>query len=166
MKPATDAFGPSNVAESTSRRSVSTRTNFGPNRWRSTAAARRGGWIPQTWRTSRPMSDNIDRGMTPEGARAAAHRKFGNTARVTADTYAVWRWMWIERLVQALRYAVRGVRKNPGFAAVAVLTLAFGIGMNTAVFSVVNAVLVRPLPYPHAERVVGLGDSEPRIQMR
>jgi putative ABC transport system permease protein len=98
--------------------------------------------------------ENIERGMAPEEARRAAIRKFGNVARVAEETRAVWRWMWAERLGQDMRYALRGLRRNPLFATVAVLTLALGIGMNTAVFSVVSSVLIKPLPYPDAARLM------------
>jgi predicted permease len=107
--------------------------------------------------------DNIDRGMTPEAARAAALRKFGNPTRVAEDTWSVWRTVWLDRLLQDARYAWRALRRNPGFAAVAILTLALGIGMNTAVFTVVNAVLLKPLPYPDAERLVWLAEGSERI---
>lgn len=109
--------------------------------------------------------ENIERGMTPDAARAAALRKFGNVARVTEETYAVWHWMWLDRLRQDLRYALRGLRRNPGFAAVAILTLALGIGMNTAVFSVVNAVLLRPLPDPEASRLVWVTNHIERFNL-
>ena len=104
------------------------------------------------------IRDNLERGMSPEAARSAALRKFGNVARIKEDTRAVWGWTRLEQILQDLRYAVRMLRKNPGFAAVATITLALGIGMNTAVFSVVNAVLIKPLRYPNAERLVWLAD--------
>jgi putative ABC transport system permease protein len=107
--------------------------------------------------------DNIERGMSPDEARAAATRKFGNPLRVAEETRAVWRWMWADRLVQDTRYTLRGLWRNPVFAAVAILTLALGIGMNTAVFSVVSAVLVKPLPYPDAGRLVWLANYNQRF---
>ncbi|HYL75227.1 MAG TPA: ABC transporter permease [Bryobacteraceae bacterium] len=107
--------------------------------------------------------DNIDRGMAPDEARLAALRKFGNVLRVTEETRAVWRWGWAERMLQDTRYALRGLRRNPVFAAVAILTLALGIGMNTAVFGVVSAVLIKPLPYPDAGRLVWLANYNRRF---
>jgi putative ABC transport system permease protein len=108
--------------------------------------------------------DNIGRGMSPADARNAALRKFGNAARIAEDTRAVWRWMWADRLWQDMRYALRTLRRNPGFAAVAILTLALGIGTNTAVFSVVSAVLIKPLPYPDADRILWLANYNQRYK--
>ncbi len=71
----------------------------------------------------------------------------------------MWGWSWLENILRDLRYALRMLRKNPGFTAVAILTIALGIGVNTAVFSVVNAALVKSLPYPNADRLVHLWET-------
>src|SRR6185369_11376986 len=101
----------------------------------------------------RETQENIERGMSPADARAAALRKFGNVGLIEEQTRAVWRCPWIDQLWQDLLFAFRILRRAPGFAIIAVLTLAVGVGLNTAVFSVVNSVLLRPLEYPHAERL-------------
>ena len=98
--------------------------------------------------------DNIARGMTPEEARRAARLKFGNVTLVKEDTRRVWNPMWVEQSLQDLRYCARTLRRSPAFAVVVTLTLAVAIGMNTAAFSIVNAVLLRPLTYSNPERWV------------
>ncbi len=106
----------------------------------------------------RETREFLERGMSPAEARAAALRKFGNPLRVAEDTRAVWNPAWVQQLWQDVQYGARLLRRNPGFAAVVALTLALGIGLNTAVYSVVNAVLVRPLAYPHPDRLAWLAD--------
>jgi putative ABC transport system permease protein len=98
--------------------------------------------------------DNIARGMSEDDARAAAIRKFGNVVRVKEDVRGVWVPGWLDRLRQDARDAVRHLRRNPGFSFAIILTLALGIGLTTAIYSVVNAVLLRPLAYSHPERTV------------
>jgi hypothetical protein len=109
--------------------------------------------------------DNIDRGMPPEEARYAAVRRFGNTMRIAEETRAVWRREWVDRMFQDARHAFRGLRRNPVFAVAAILTLALGMGMSTAVFSVVNSVLIKPLPYPDAGRLVWLANYNKRFHI-
>jgi predicted permease len=98
-------------------------------------------------------------GIPLDQARQAARRQFGNPLRIREDAHRVNSVGWLEQLTQELRFAMRVFRKSPGFAATAAVTLALGIGSTAAVFSVVNAVLIRPLPYPDPDRLIGLWHS-------
>ena len=93
-------------------------------------------------------------GLQPDEAHFAARRAFGNTAIVREDVRAIWNASWLERFARDVKYAGRSLRKSPGFAAVAVLTLALGIGANTAIFSAIDALMLRPLPFTAADQLV------------
>jgi predicted permease len=100
--------------------------------------------------------ENIARGMSPDQARAAARRKLGNRTLISEEIYTMNTVAFLDTLGRDLRHALRALRHNPMFTVVALLTLAIGIGANTAVFSVVNSVLLNPLRYPKAEELVAL----------
>src|SRR5215204_2934955 len=98
-------------------------------------------------------------GMPLAQARETARRHFGNTLRIREDSRRINSIGWLELLFQEFRFAMRVFRKSPAFAATAVLTLGLGIGATAAVFSVVDAVLIRPLPYPDPDRLIGIWHS-------
>ena len=102
------------------------------------------------------IQDNLARGMSPDQARYAARLKLGNILSIREEVYSVWHRVWLEQLVQDIRFGLRTLRRNPGFTGTVVLTLALAIGMNTGVFSVIEAVILRPLPYPDAHRLIWL----------
>lgn len=99
------------------------------------------------------------RGILPSDARARARRRFGSSRLAAEDARAVWIWPWLDHLWQDVRYAFRILARNPKFTALTVLTLAIGIGTTTAVFSVVSAVLVRPLPYEDPDELTVLSTN-------
>ncbi len=122
------------------------------------------------WRRDRDRERDLDRelrsdleleaeeqkqaGLSSEEARYAAERAFGNVTLVKEEIREMDRLTWFERLANDLRYGSRSLKNSPGFAAVAILTAVLGIGANTSIFSVVYAVLLRPLPYKDAGRLV------------
>ncbi len=108
------------------------------------------------------IEDLVDSGMARADAEAEARRRFGNVPSLGERSRDEWGFAFAERLAQDMRYALRSVRKNPLFAAVVVLPLALGIGANTAIFTVVHAALIRPLPFYQPDRLVHLWEANPK----
>jgi predicted permease len=100
------------------------------------------------------IAENIAAGMSHEEARHSAMRTFGNPTALKEETRDTWGWITLEQIAQDVRYGFRSLRKNPLFTAVAMLTLAFGIGANTAMFSLLDQVVLRLLPVSHPEQLV------------
>ena len=105
--------------------------------------------------------DNVARGMPLKAARAAAHRKLGNSTLIREEIYSMNTIAFLDTLSRDVRYGLRALRHNPVFTVVALLTIAIGIGANTAVFTVVDSVLLRPLPYPQSDQLVALRQLAP-----
>src|SRR5258708_1931735 len=106
--------------------------------------------------------DRVERGEAKRDAEHASRREFGNVGLVKEVTWEQWGWRWMEDLVEDARYGLRRMRRSAGFTAIAVLTLALGIGANTAIFSLVNGILLVSLPYPNPERLVSVTGTYPK----
>jgi putative ABC transport system permease protein len=104
--------------------------------------------------------ENLEAGMSQEEARYSAMRRFGNATLAQERSSEMWAWVSAETLLQDIRFGLRQLRRNPGFTTVAIVTLALGIGATTAIFSVVNSVLLRPLPYRDPARLIQLFETE------
>jgi predicted permease len=100
------------------------------------------------------VKENIARGLSPEEARYAALRTFGNPALLRDQARSSWSWNWLEKVLRDLRYGVRTLTRSPGFALTAILVMALGIGATTALFTIVRAVLLKPLPFRDPDHLV------------
>ena len=111
------------------------------------------------------QQEQIERGISETEARHAAHRRFGNDLLLREESRDMWGWGWLDELGKDIRYGLRMLRKNPGFTAVAVITLALGIGANTAIFTLVDAVMIKRLPVADPGQLYRLGDNNNCCEM-
>jgi hypothetical protein len=105
----------------------------------------------------------IDQGVPRDEAAARARREFGNVTLIAERSHDIWRWRLADDAWADARYAVRQLRHSPSFAIAAILTLALGIGANTAIFSMADRALLNPLPFPHPDRLVSINEIVPLI---
>jgi predicted permease len=122
-------------------------------------------WEEMDFHIESMVQDLVERGMAEQEARAAAHRKFGNMTQKSEEARLTWIARWLSDLAQDLRHSFRGMRRDAGFATFVILIVGLGIGASTTVFSVVNALLVRPLPFRDAEHLVWIANQEWGIQV-
>jgi len=106
------------------------------------------------------IAENVAAGATPEEARRAALRTFGNPTTLRDQTRNTWSWQWLEMFLRDLRFGTRALARNPGFAILAILVMALGIGANVALFTVVQSVLLKPLPFKDQDRLVRLYEAD------
>ena len=134
--------------------------NEGPMNWLKQLVSRRREYSNLSGEIAEHLQEKVEElmagGMSREDATSAAHREFGNVMLLEEHSREVWQWATFEAVLRDLKYAFRQLRRNPGFTVTVLLTLSFAIGANTAVFSMVNALLLRPLPYPQPERLGSL----------
>jgi len=109
----------------------------------------------------RQIAENIAAGMSADEARHAAMRTFGNPALLRDQAHETWSWNWLDLLLRDVRYGMRTLTRTPGFAAIAILVMALGIGANVALFTIVRSVLFKPLPFRDPDRLVRLYESNP-----
>src|SRR5262249_33052955 len=108
------------------------------------------------------VQERIGRGESAEEAERNARREFGNELLIRETTREMWGWTRLELVVRDVRFALRQLRRNPVFTAVAILSLGLGVGANTTIFSMVKAMLLAPLPYPESDRIVMVWEDVPR----
>jgi putative ABC transport system permease protein len=106
---------------------------------------------------------NVRAGMPPDEARLAALRTFGGVTQVQDEVRDAWGLRFVDRLRQDIGYAWRGLLRNPGYTATALVTLVVGIATTTTIFSIVSAVMLKPLPYHEPDRLVTVWSSLPRL---
>src|SRR5271156_4661252 len=103
------------------------------------------------------QQEKIHAGLPPDEARSAAMRRFGNPTALREASHMAWGWQWFERFLQDVSYGLRGMLRSPGVTVVALLSLALGIGANTAIFSLLDAVMLRTLPVRDPAHLILLG---------